>query len=71
MHALADKAEELGLNTSRVPDTSAAADLVAAEVRPNDVVLVKASYADGMWRVADSLAAKVGTAPESESGEEK
>ncbi|OFK32889.1 MULTISPECIES: UDP-N-acetylmuramoyl-tripeptide--D-alanyl-D-alanine ligase [Corynebacterium] len=71
VHALADKAEELGLNTSRVPDTSTAADLVAAEVRPDDVVLVKASYADGMWRVADSLAAKVGTTPEGESGEEK
>lgn len=54
-----------------MPDTSTAADLVAAEVRPDDVVLVKASYADGMWRVADSLAAKVGTTPEGESGEEK
>ena len=41
VHALADKAEELGLNTSRVPDTSTAADLVAAEVRPDDVVLVR------------------------------
>lgn len=69
--ALADKAESMGLNTSRVSDTSAAADLVAAEVRPADVVLVKASYADGMWRVADSLKALVGSCTDGESEEEK
>lgn len=71
VHALADKAEELGLNTSRVSDTSAAAELVAAEVHPADCVLVKASYADGMWRVADALAIMVGSKSDGESEEEK
>lgn len=54
--ALADAAEAMGLNTVRASDPDAAAEAVAAELRPGDVVLVKASYADGLWRVADALA---------------
>ena len=54
--ALADAAETMGLNTGRASEPGEAADVVAAELRPGDVVLVKASYADGLWRVADALA---------------
>lgn len=54
--ALADAAEAMGLNTVRASDPDAAAKAVAKELRPGDVVLVKASYADGLWRVADVLA---------------
>lgn len=57
VRALAEKARQLGLNVSQVGDTEAAAQLVAADVAPNDVVLVKASYEDGLWRVADALTA--------------
>ncbi len=38
-----------------VPDVAAAADLLAAEVRPGDVVLVKASRAAGLERLAAAL----------------
>jgi UDP-N-acetylmuramoyl-tripeptide--D-alanyl-D-alanine ligase len=38
-----------------VPDGDAALDLLRAEVRPGDVVLVKASRAIGLDRVARAL----------------
>jgi len=38
-----------------VPDVDAAIALLDAEVRPGDVVLVKASKAAALWRVADAL----------------
>ncbi|MFD5867678.1 UDP-N-acetylmuramoyl-tripeptide--D-alanyl-D-alanine ligase [Corynebacterium sp. NPDC060344] len=56
VRALADEAETMGLNTVRAPGPDDAAEAVAAGLRPGDVVLVKASYADGLWRVADALA---------------
>nr|WP_120492265.1 UDP-N-acetylmuramoyl-tripeptide--D-alanyl-D-alanine ligase [Corynebacterium lactis] len=71
VRALADKAGELGLNTSMVRDTEAAAEFVAANLGPADVVLVKASYADGMWRVADALVAAAQDNADGESEEEK
>jgi UDP-N-acetylmuramoyl-tripeptide--D-alanyl-D-alanine ligase len=40
-----------------VPDTDAAIALVAASVEPDDVVLVKASNAMRMWRLAEELLA--------------
>lgn len=55
VRALAGRAQELGLNTEHVSDTAEAAALVAAKVAPGDVVLVKASYADHLWEVADVL----------------
>ena len=55
VRALADKALELGLNTFKASDTRAAAEYVAAQVGSRDVVLVKASYADQLWQVADLL----------------
>jgi UDP-N-acetylmuramoyl-tripeptide--D-alanyl-D-alanine ligase len=38
-----------------VPDVDAAVDLLRAELRAGDVVLVKASNAQRLWRVADAL----------------
>ncbi|MFC2597395.1 MAG: UDP-N-acetylmuramoyl-tripeptide--D-alanyl-D-alanine ligase, partial [Corynebacterium durum] len=32
-----------------------AVDLVQAELAPGDAVLVKASYSDSLWRVAEGL----------------
>lgn len=71
VRALADKANDLGLNTFKVRDTDAAAKLVAEKMNPADVVLVKASYSDGMWRVADSLVALDRQQADGESEEEK
>ncbi|ADG99021.1 UDP-N-acetylmuramoylalanyl-D-glutamyl-2,6-diamin opimelate/D-alanyl-D-alanyl ligase [Segniliparus rotundus DSM 44985] len=38
-----------------VPDWQSAARLVAAELGPRDVVLVKASQSEGLWQVAEAL----------------
>ncbi|MFB9908270.1 UDP-N-acetylmuramoyl-tripeptide--D-alanyl-D-alanine ligase [Allokutzneria oryzae] len=38
-----------------VPDVDAAIELLRDQVRPGDVVLVKASKVAGLWRVADAL----------------
>jgi UDP-N-acetylmuramoyl-tripeptide--D-alanyl-D-alanine ligase len=43
----------------RVPDTGAATQLVAAEAAPGDVVLVKASNSEQLWRLADALIGQV------------
>ena len=45
-----------------VPDAAAALELLRAEVRPGDVVLVKASRAVGLERVAEGLLAGEGAA---------
>jgi UDP-N-acetylmuramoyl-tripeptide--D-alanyl-D-alanine ligase len=42
-----------------VPDPAAAIDLLRNQLRGNDVVLVKASKAAGLWEVADGLLAEV------------
>ena len=39
-----------------VEDVDAAATLLAGELRPGDVVLVKSSYDAGLWRLGDRLA---------------
>jgi UDP-N-acetylmuramoyl-tripeptide--D-alanyl-D-alanine ligase len=44
-----------------VPDSDAALALLRAEVRPGDVVLVKASNSAGLGALADVLAAEGGT----------
>lgn len=38
-----------------MPDVEAAIALLDAELRPGDVVLVKASKVAALWRVADAL----------------
>ena len=45
-----------------VPDADAALALLRAELRPGDVVLVKASNAIGLGALADALAADSGGA---------
>lgn len=45
-----------------VSDTDTAIDLLRTQVRPGDVVLVKASRAMGLERVAAALAAESGAA---------
>ena len=54
--ALAAGARGTGLVVRVVPDAAAAAALLAGQVRPGDAVLVKASRAVGLERVADELA---------------
>ncbi|MEO6881529.1 MAG: Mur ligase family protein, partial [Mycobacteriaceae bacterium] len=46
-----------GEETVFVPDVASALELLRAEVEPGDVVLVKASQSEGLWRVAESLLA--------------
>jgi UDP-N-acetylmuramoyl-tripeptide--D-alanyl-D-alanine ligase len=45
-----------------VPDVDAAVALLRAELRPGDVVLVKAAKAARLWRIADALLAPSGGA---------
>jgi UDP-N-acetylmuramoyl-tripeptide--D-alanyl-D-alanine ligase len=49
------RGEEPVLVPDVVPDVTAAVDLLRAELRAGDVVLVKASNAQRLWRVADAL----------------
>ncbi|HEU5471533.1 MAG TPA: UDP-N-acetylmuramoyl-tripeptide--D-alanyl-D-alanine ligase [Actinophytocola sp.] len=46
-----------GANSVLVPDVEAAVALLRAELRPDDVVLIKASKVAALWRVADALLA--------------
>ncbi|MCL2850138.1 MAG: UDP-N-acetylmuramoyl-tripeptide--D-alanyl-D-alanine ligase [Micrococcales bacterium] len=46
-----------GEEVVQVDDVDAAADHLAAVLRPGDVVLVKSSYGAGLWRLADLLVA--------------
>jgi UDP-N-acetylmuramoyl-tripeptide--D-alanyl-D-alanine ligase len=45
----------MGEQSVLVPDVEAAVALLAAELRPGDVVLIKASKVEALWRVADAL----------------
>ena len=45
-----------------VPDVDAAVALLREQLRPGDVVLVKAAKAQRLWRVADALVAASGGA---------
>ncbi|MBO0816285.1 MAG: UDP-N-acetylmuramoyl-tripeptide--D-alanyl-D-alanine ligase, partial [Actinobacteria bacterium] len=45
-----------------VPDAAAAVAVLVNQLRPGDVVLVKASKAAGLWEVADGLLAVQGVA---------
>ncbi len=55
LDALADAARAEGVTVYRAADTDAAVAHLATVLHPGDVVLVKASYSDGLWRVADGL----------------
>ncbi|WP_420099997.1 UDP-N-acetylmuramoyl-tripeptide--D-alanyl-D-alanine ligase [Corynebacterium sp.] len=53
--ALAEAAEAHGVSVRQVENADAAVNYLDLSVEPNDVVLVKASYADGLWSVAEGL----------------
>lgn len=53
--ALAETAEAHGVSVRQVENADAAVNFLDLNVEPNDVVLVKASYADGLWSVAEGL----------------
>ncbi|MBP2338365.1 UDP-N-acetylmuramoyl-tripeptide--D-alanyl-D-alanine ligase [Saccharothrix coeruleofusca] len=55
MHQGAHLEGSWGEESVLVPDVAAAIELLRAEVRPGDVVLVKASNSYGLWRVAEAL----------------
>ena len=55
MHQGAQLEGSWGEESVLVPDVDAAVALLRVVLRPGDVVLVTASYAIGLWRVADAL----------------
>jgi UDP-N-acetylmuramoyl-tripeptide--D-alanyl-D-alanine ligase len=55
MHQGAFQEGSWGEESILVPDVEAAAALLHDQLRPGDVVLVKASKAAGLWRVAEAL----------------
>lgn len=57
MHAGAVMEGSWGSEAVLVQDTAAAMALLADELNPGDVVLVKASQSAGLWVVADELVA--------------
>ncbi|MFC5289229.1 UDP-N-acetylmuramoyl-tripeptide--D-alanyl-D-alanine ligase [Actinokineospora guangxiensis] len=58
MHQGASLEGSWGEESVQVPDVDAAVALLRAELAPGDVVLVKASKAAALWRVADALLAE-------------
>lgn len=54
-HVLATSAEQRGITTMTVDSADAAVNVVDRELRPGDVVLVKASNSARLWRVAEGL----------------
>ncbi|MBP2324010.1 UDP-N-acetylmuramoyl-tripeptide--D-alanyl-D-alanine ligase [Kibdelosporangium banguiense] len=55
MHQGAHLEGSWGEESVLVPDVDAAVALLGAQLRPGDVVLVKASKSEALWRVADAL----------------
>lgn len=55
VEALERGARAQGITTMAVSSVAEAVDLLSQELQPGDVVLVKASYVDGLWRVAEGL----------------
>ncbi|CCH34153.1 UDP-N-acetylmuramoyl-tripeptide--D-alanyl-D-alanine ligase [Actinosynnema sp. NPDC047251] len=60
MHQGAHLEGSWGEEAVLVPDVAAAVELLRDQVRPGDVVLVKASKTYGLWRVAEALLEAVG-----------
>ena len=58
MHQGAVMEGSWGSETVQVPDRDAALALLRAELRPGDVVLVKASNSAGLGALADALVAE-------------
>jgi UDP-N-acetylmuramoyl-tripeptide--D-alanyl-D-alanine ligase len=55
--ALESSAREHGVDVINVDNTDAAVNVLDMNIGRQDIVLVKASYADGLWRVAEGLLA--------------
>lgn len=55
--ALSKSAKAKGVDTHLVESIDAAVNMLDLELHPHDVVLVKASYSDGLWGVARGLLA--------------
>lgn len=55
VRALHRAASATGITNEVVYDCDEAVSALTETLRPGDVVLVKASYSDGLWRVADGL----------------
>ncbi|MFI6028364.1 UDP-N-acetylmuramoyl-tripeptide--D-alanyl-D-alanine ligase [Amycolatopsis magusensis] len=60
MHQGASHEGSWGEESVLVPDTDAAIALLGEQLRPQDVVLVKASKVAALWRVADAVLANPG-----------
>jgi UDP-N-acetylmuramoyl-tripeptide--D-alanyl-D-alanine ligase len=54
-HGAALEGADTGKESVLVPDVEAAVALLDTELRPGDVVMVKAANLAGLWRVADAL----------------
>ncbi|WJZ03161.1 UDP-N-acetylmuramoyl-tripeptide--D-alanyl-D-alanine ligase [Corynebacterium freiburgense] len=54
-HALAEAAQVREIPTLIADSSDAAINLIAEELQPKDAVLVKASFAEGLWDVATGL----------------
>ncbi|HEY3711907.1 MAG TPA: UDP-N-acetylmuramoyl-tripeptide--D-alanyl-D-alanine ligase [Amycolatopsis sp.] len=66
MHQGAFQEGSWGEESVLVPDIEAAVALLRDQLRPGDIVLVKASKVAGLWRVAEALLADPPEAPPSE-----
>ena len=53
--ALANAARESGVETHVVENIDGAVNYLDMSLNPQDVVLIKASYSDGLWAVAEGL----------------
>ena len=60
-----------GEEATWVPDAEAAAALLAEQLRPGDVVLVKSSHAVGLHRLGDLLAGAAGGVPQDGAARER
>ncbi|WP_037362779.1 UDP-N-acetylmuramoyl-tripeptide--D-alanyl-D-alanine ligase [Amycolatopsis orientalis] len=67
MHQGALQEGSWGEESVLVPDVEAAVAVLHDQLRPGDVVLVKASKAAGLWRVAEALLADPGNSSSSNS----
>jgi UDP-N-acetylmuramoyl-tripeptide--D-alanyl-D-alanine ligase len=54
-HGARLEGSDTGKESVLVPDVEAAVALLDTELRPGDVVLVKAANLHGLWRIADAL----------------
>lgn len=71
MHQGAVMEGSWGDESTLVPDPAAALEILRREVRPGDIVLVKASQSVGLWTVADALLADDESGADADINEER